>query len=124
MEAAKAFFRQALVLADEAPEEVVTDGLRSYPKAISDELGKTVKRHRRRSKGNPVEPNHRPVKARYYPMLGFGAFKSAKQFCKVFDELNQFLRPRQRMAEFVCLSKQRSRFRQRIRELEEVFLAV
>ncbi|MEL7086637.1 MAG: IS6 family transposase [Cyanobacteria bacterium J06597_1] len=99
MEAAKAFFRKALELAEEPPERVVTDGLTSYPRAISEELGTDVKHERRGCQGNPVEPSHRPVKARYYPMLGFGAFKSAKRFCEVFDEMNQFLRCRRHMTE-------------------------
>ncbi len=123
MAAAKAFFRQALELAEAPPEHVVTDGLTAYPRAIAEELGKEVKHERRGCQGNPVEQSHRPVKARYYPMLGFGTFKSAKRFCEVFDEMNQFLRPRRRMTEFVCLSEKRAHFRQQVQELGAMFLA-
>ena len=123
MEAAKAFFRQALELAAEPPEVVVTDGLTSYPRAISEELGREVKHERRGCQGNPVEPSHRPVKARYYPTLGFGAFESGKRFCEAFDELHHYFRPRQKMTEHVCLSEQRRTFRQRAQELKFLFIA-
>ena len=41
---------------------------------------------------NPIEQDHRGIKPRYYPMLGFGAFESAKRFCAVFEEVRQYLR--------------------------------
>ncbi|MGK7912083.1 MAG: DDE-type integrase/transposase/recombinase [Synechococcus sp.] len=42
MEAAKAFFQQALEVAEEPPEHVVTDDYGPYLKAIKEELGKEV----------------------------------------------------------------------------------
>ena len=122
MEAAKTFFQQALELAEEPPKHVVTDGLASYPRAIAEELGKDVEHEVRGCQGNPVEQSHRPVKARYYPTLGFGAFESAKRFCEAFDELHQYFRPRRRMREFVCLSEQRMMFCERATELKAMFL--
>ncbi|MEO0804595.1 MAG: IS6 family transposase [Cyanobacteria bacterium J06642_2] len=123
MEAAKAFFRQALEVAEQPPEHVVTDGLASYPRAIAEELGTEVEHEVRGCQGNPVEQSHRPIKARYYPTLGFGAFDSGKRFCEAFDELHQYFRPRQRMTEYVCLSEQRQTFRQRAQELKSLFIA-
>ncbi|MGK7911787.1 MAG: IS6 family transposase, partial [Synechococcus sp.] len=67
MAAAKAFCRQALEVAEQAPEHVVTDGLASYPRAIAEELGTEVKHEVRGCQGDPVEQSHRPIKARYYP---------------------------------------------------------
>ncbi len=43
MEAAKAFFQQAQAGADVSPEQVFTDGLNSYPRAIKEGLGAEVK---------------------------------------------------------------------------------
>ena len=105
------------------PEQVNTDGFKSYPSAISEVLGELVQYERRGCQGNPVEPSHRPIKARYYPMLGFGVFESAKRFCEVFDEMNQFLRHRRQMSEYVCLFDQRAQFQQKVQQLEAAFLA-
>jgi putative transposase len=39
-----------------------------------------------------MEQHHRPIKQRYYPMLGFSRFESASRFCTAFDELRNYLR--------------------------------
>jgi transposase-like protein len=39
-----------------------------------------------------MEQNHRGIKQRYYPMLGFAKFESASRFCTAFDELRNYLR--------------------------------
>ena len=41
---------------------------------------------------NRTEQSHRPIKQRYYPMLGFKRFESASRFCTAFDELRNYLR--------------------------------
>ena len=41
-----------------------------------------------------MEQNHRGIKQRYYPMLGFAKFESASRFCSAFDELRNYLRAR------------------------------
>ena len=46
----------------------------------------------RRVAGFRMEQHHRPIKQRYYPMLGFNRFESASRFCTAFDELRQYLR--------------------------------
>ncbi len=123
MEGTKAFFAQALELHQESPEKVATDGLTSYPRAIEEELGEDVEHEVRPCTANPVEQSHRPVKHRYYPTLGFGKFEAAERFCKAVDEVSNFLRPRSRMAEFVCLSDRRKRFMTGVEELEAIFQA-
>ncbi|MEL6382452.1 MAG: IS6 family transposase [Cyanobacteria bacterium J06626_18] len=123
MAGTKAFFTQAIELHEAVPEKVATDGLASYPRAIADELGEVVEHEVRPCTANPVEQSHRPVKHRYYPTLGFGAFEAAQRFCRAVDEVSNFLRPRSRMAEFVCLSNRRARFITRVKELEVLFLA-
>lgn len=120
--AAKAFFEQALTLSD-PPEKVVTDGLSSYPRAMAETLGSEVEHEVRSCVTNPIEQSHRGVKHRYYPTLGFGKFKSAQSFCRAVDEVRQFFRPREWMAELVSLAEQRSLFIQRVEELRALFQA-
>ncbi len=66
---------------------------------------------------NLTEQRHRAITQRYDPMLGFGSFASAARFCSAFDELRQYLRVRQRGAEWVPLAEQRRLFVQRWRSL-------
>jgi putative transposase len=90
IEAAKAFFSQALELTAQVPEQVVTDGLNSYPRAIREELVEQVIHEQMSCLKNPIEPSHRGIKQRYYPMMGFGNFESAQRFCQLFMALNGF----------------------------------
>jgi putative transposase len=124
LESAKAFFAQALDLAETSPERVVTDGLSSYPRAIIEALGSAVVHEPGSCLDNPVEQDHRGIKQRYYPMLGFGGFESAKRFCVAFEEVRQYFRPRSRMTEFVSLSTRRSVFVERVQALELVFQSI
>ena len=103
MEAAKAFFAQAREVAEQSPQRVVTGGLVSYPRAIDEELETDVEHEVRGCLRNPIEQSHRGIKQRYYAMLGFGAMESAKRFCQGIDEVQQFLRPRERIIELVSL---------------------
>lgn len=112
MAAAKTFFAQAQEVVGQAPERVVRDGHTPYPRAITEVLGEEVMHERRPCLANPIEPDHRGVKQRYYPMLGFGAFQSAQRFCRAFEEARQLLRPRQRMGQFVSLAQRRAYFLQ------------
>ena len=66
---------------------------------------------------NYTEQSHRPVKQRYYPMLGFGNFESAARFCSAFDELRQYFRVRRRGDDHVSLAEQRRLFTMRWRSL-------
>ena len=124
MEGTKAFFAQAAGLhEDNIPDKVATDGLASYPRAIEEELGQDIEHEVRPCTANPVEQSHRGIKHRYYPTLGFGEFEAAQRFCQAVDKVGNFLRPRNQMAEFVCLSDRRQRFLQGIKGLETLFHA-
>jgi transposase-like protein len=46
---------------------------------------------------NLIEQDHRGIKQRYYPTLGFNNFDAAQRFCRVVDEVRHFFRPWQRM---------------------------
>ena len=59
---------------------------------------------------NRTEQDHRGIKQRYHPMLGFGSFASASRFCRAFDEVRQYFRVRKRCGEMVPLSVQRHHF--------------
>ena len=48
---------------------------------------------------NRIEQDHRGVKQRHYPMLGFGNFDAASRFCRAFDEQRQYFRLRPGMGQ-------------------------
>ena len=121
MAAAKAFFEQAQDMAGQAPDRVVTDGHTPYPRAIVEVLGSEVEHQQVGCVANPVEQDHRGIKQRYYPMLGFKAFEAAQRFCRVFEEVRQCLRPRQRMGQFVSLAQRRAHVLARVAELHSLF---
>jgi putative transposase len=114
MNAAKRFFQQALQTVGQAPEQVTTDGHRSYPRAIREILGKDVLHRWNHYLNNRLEQDHRGIKQRYYPMRGFGSFTSAARFCRAFDEVRQFFWIRTAMKQPVSLQQQREIFRQRL----------
>ena len=71
---------------------VTTDHHGSYPKAIRWICGRKTIHRRDRYLNNRTEQSHRPLKQRYYPMLGFGNFESASRFCTAFDEVHNYFR--------------------------------
>ena len=70
-----------------------------------------------------IEQDHRGVKQRYYPMLGFGEFGSAQRFCRAFEEVRQYFRPRRIQNEVISLAQGRREFLFRALELESLFVA-
>lgn len=86
MDAAQRFFRQARVIAGQAPERVTTDGHTSYPRAIREMMGEAVEHRCNQYLNNRLEQDHRGIKQRYYPRGGFGTFASAARFCRAFCE--------------------------------------
>ncbi len=122
MDAAKRFFKQALGVVGHAPERVTTDGHDSYPRAIRETLGHSVIHRCNRYLNNRLEQDHRGIKQRYYPMLGFGCVASAARFCQAFDEVRQFFRFRTAMRQKVSLSQRREVFRQRLDTLKTMIL--
>src|SRR3954463_2227484 len=123
MAAAQRFFRSAKAVAGQSPEQVTTDGHGSYPRAIAEVLGKRVKHRCSRYKNNRIEQDHRGIKQRYYPMLGFKNFRSAQRFCRSFDELRNYFRPRQRCQQVVPAARRKEQFRTKLDALQSAFLA-
>jgi transposase-like protein len=69
------------------------------------------------------EQDHRGVKQRYYPMLGFQSFRSAKRFCPSFDELRNYFRPRQLCHQAVPAARKKEQFRVKVNALQSAFVA-
>src|ERR671919_2222553 len=79
MNAAQRFFRSARSMVNSAPTQVTTDGHDSHPRAIRETLGPKVKHRCSAYMNRRIERDHRGIKQRYYPMLGFGALPSAQR---------------------------------------------
>jgi transposase-like protein len=107
MAAAKAFFRSAKSATSMTPDCVTTDGHGSYPRAIRSTLGRDVKHRTSAYKNNRLEQDHRGVKGRIRCMRGFKAFGAAERFCRGYDELRAFLRPRTRHNQHVPANRRR-----------------
>jgi putative transposase len=75
MAAAQRFFRGTLSVIDRVPRQVTSDGHNSYPRAIGEVLGHNVEHRRSAYLNRRIEQDHRGVKQRYSPMLGFGALE-------------------------------------------------
>ena len=123
MAAAQRFFRGTLSVAARMPRQVTSDGHDSYPRAIGEVLGHNVEHRCSAFLNRRIEQDHRGVKQRYYPMLGFGAFHSAQRFCRAFEEMRQYFRPRRKRKQFVSLTRQRRQFITKVQALESMFLA-
>ncbi len=107
MAAAQAFFRSAKAATGVTPERVITDGHGSYPRAIRSTLGRRVVHRTSAYKNNGLEQDHRGVKGRTRCMRGFKSFAAAERFCRGYDELRDFLRPRTRHNQPVSASRRR-----------------
>jgi len=123
MAAAQRFLRGAVKAVGHRPDRVTTDGHDAYPRAVREVLGKRVKHRCSRYLNNRLEQDHRGVKQRYYPMLGFAAFASAQRFCRAFDEVRNYFRPRCCANEFVSLANRRQQFISKTHALQVLFLA-
>lgn len=83
--AARRFFRRALGRDNTRnPRTIVTDRLASYPGALRElkragELGRFTRHRRGRWLNNLVEQDHRRIKRRIRPMLGFKRFVTARR---------------------------------------------
>ena len=119
--AAKAFFESARSVVGRKPTQVTTDGHTPYPRAIKETLGKRVEHRIISCLGNPIEQDHRGIKQRYYPTLGFKALVTAAGFCRVYDEVRNYFRPRQKMGQAVSLGKRRELFLGRYLKLQDQF---
>jgi putative transposase len=74
--------------------------------------------------GNPIEQDHRGIKQRYYPTLGFKVLKTAAGFCRVYDEVRNYFRPRQKMGQEISLGRRRQLFIGRFLKLQDQFCGV
>jgi len=123
LEAAKQFFARALAVVGKPPQRVTTDGHPAYPRAIRETLGEKVLHRCSPYLNSRLEQDHRGIKQRYYPMLGFGKVKSAMRFCQAFEEVRQWFRPRQRMKQALSLADKRRLFVERFATLQAMMLA-
>ena len=123
MDAAQRFFRSAQSMIHATPKQVTTDGHDAYPRAIRETLGPKVEHRCSGYLNRRIERDHRGVKQRYYPMLGFGALPSAQRFCRAFEEVRQFFRPRRKQNQVISLSNARRQCLFRVLELEALFVA-
>ena len=114
---AAAFFRSARRVTGSVPERVTSDGHDAYLGAIKAELGEEVRHRTNRYLNNHLEQDHRGIQQRTRPMGGFKSVASAKRFCRVHDEVRNFLRPRSRRNELVSLAQRRLLYTVRTRIL-------
>ena len=114
--AARRFLRRLVEVSGHRPLRVTTDHHGSYPKAIRWICGRRTIHRRDRYLNNRTEQSHRPLKQRYYPMLGFGNFESASRFCTAFNEVHNYFRIDKTPA---SLAARREVFISRWRELIE-----
>ncbi len=108
--AARLFLRRLIDIAMHKPLRLTTDQHPAYAKAIRWIVGRKVMHRQSQYLNNRIEQDHRAIKQRYYPMLGFGRMESAKRFCAAFEELRQYLRIRPRCGEQVSMSERRRVF--------------
>ncbi len=108
--AARLFLSQLADVTSHKPLRLTTDQHPAYGKAIRWILGRKVLHQQSRYLNNRIEQDHRAIKQRYYPMLGFGRMESAKRFCAAFEELRQYLRIRPPIGKQVSLSERRRVF--------------
>jgi transposase-like protein len=111
--AARSFFRSAKAITGVTPDRVTTDGLDAYPRAIRTVLGKRVRHRKSKYLNNRVEQDHRGIKGRCRPMLGFKSIASAQRYCQCYDELRNFVRCQFRMCQYVPASTRRYRHMRR-----------
>ena len=109
--AARRFLRRLLDSAGQKPDRMTTDKHPAYTKAIRWIVGRKVLHRHNQYLNNRIEQDHRHIKQRYYPMLGFAKFESASRFCTAFDELRNYLRIRFVGGEHVSASSRREIFK-------------
>jgi putative transposase len=123
LENTTAFFIQAVETVGHLPLKVTTDGESSYPTAIKEALGKKVEHRTSKYLNNKLEQDHRGVKGRVKPILGFKNPASAGRFLRAFDEQRHYFRPRKYLKEKVSAMQRRVHFRGQLIRLKHLFLA-
>lgn len=102
--AARRFLRRLIDCAGQKPLQMTTDKHPAYTKAIRWVVGRKVLHRHNQYLNNLIEQDHRSIKQRYCPMLGFAKFESAGRFCTAFDVLRNYLRVRSLDGEHVSAS--------------------
>ncbi|MBV9226035.1 MAG: DDE-type integrase/transposase/recombinase [Acidobacteriaceae bacterium] len=110
-------------IAEQAPQQGTTDGHDSYLRALREVLGTAVEHRNHAYLNRRIEQDHWGIKQRYYLMLGFGAFASARRFCCIFEEIRQYFRPRQKRKQFVSLPRGLQQLIKKVHVLQSTFLA-
>src|SRR5262249_25656989 len=108
------FFRSAKAITGVIPDRVTTDGHDAYPRAIRTELGSRVRHRINTYLNNRLEQDHRCIKGRCRPMLGFKSVPSARRYCRGHDEPGNFLASRAPMCERVPAATRRYHHMRRI----------
>ncbi len=108
--AARRLLRRLVEITMGKPLRLTTDQHPAYGKAIRWILGRKVRHRQSQYLNNRIEQDHRAIKQRYYPMLGFGRMESAQRFCSAFEELRQYLRLGLHSDEQLSLSERRRVF--------------
>lgn len=121
---AEAFFRSARIVTGSVPARVTTDGHNTYPRAIQTALGARVCHRTNHSFNNHLEQDHRGSEQRTRPVGGFNSVESARRFCRVHEEVHNFLRPRSHRNERVSLGHRRLLYTARTRVLLASLAAV
>jgi transposase-like protein len=111
--AARRFLRRLLDSAGQKPLRMTTDKHPAYTKAIRWIVGRKVLHRHNQYLNNRIEQDHRFIKQRYYPMLGFAKLESASRFCTAFDELRNYLRVRTVDGQQISASSRREIFTDR-----------
>ena len=99
--AARRFLRRLIDSTGQKPLRMITDKHSAYTKAIRWIVGRKVLHRHNQYLNNLIEQDHRSIKQRCYPMLGFKQFESASRFCNAFDEPRNYLRGRTTTGEHV-----------------------
>ena len=115
--AARRFLRILLEVTGHKARRITTDRHPAYRKAIRWIVGRRALHRRNQYLNNRTEQSHRPIKQRYYPMLGFGNFESASRFCTAFDELRHYLRQPPDRSKRVTAATRRQAFRDKWQSL-------
>ena len=111
--AVRRFLRRLIDSAGRKPLRMTTDKHPAYTKAIRWIVGRKVLHRHNQYLNNRIEQDHRSIKQRYYPMLGFAKFEPASRLCNAFDELRNYLRVQSAGNEHVSADVRRKIFTDR-----------
>ena len=96
-EAAKSFFKKMLKHCRDQPSTITTDKHAPYLRAIKelkeeDVLRETLHHRQNQYLNNIIEQDHRHIKRRVHPMLGFKSFKTANRTLKGIEVMAMMIK--------------------------------